>query len=109
MNREDLLKKIREENEYDSPYEYEVSSSSWRIGAVVALVVSMVIFYLERIVWGKYNVGLFMSVMTIMAVKETVSAVKIKTASSIVYAVVSVVLFIVTLIIYIIAFVIGWL
>ena len=46
MNKEEFLKMIREENEEHEPYEKEISAFSWKIGAIVALGLSLVIYYL---------------------------------------------------------------
>lgn len=109
MNKEDLLKKIREENEYYDPYEEEIYSLASRVCTIVTIVLSLVLYFLERIFWGRYNVGVFMIVTTILAVKETIVAIKFKTVSSIVYSAICVALFCIMLIAYIISFLNGWL
>ena len=109
MNKEELLKKIREENEENEPFEKEASLSSWKIGAIVAVGLSLVIYYLEWLFWGNHNYGLFLSFISIIAVKSAIKAAKLKTISSIVYAIISSTLFVILTIVYIIAFMNGWL
>ena len=109
MNKEDLLEKIRMENENNDPYESEVVRFAWRIGAIVAVAISLVVYYLELIFWGKYNCGLFLSCTTPVAIKFNIEAFKFKTVSSIVYAVIFSILLIVIAVGYVIAFINGWL
>lgn len=109
MNKEEFLKIIREENKENEPYEKEISAFSWKIGAIVAVGLSFVVFYLEWLFWGNYNFGLIMSIVSLLAVKFTVKAVKIKTVSSIVYASIFSFFSIVFTTVYIIAFIHGWL
>ena len=109
MNKEEFLKMIREENEEKEPYENEISAFSWKIGAIVALGLSFVIYYLEWLFWGNHNYGLFMSIVSVLAVKFAIKAVKIKTVSSIVYAIIFSAFFVIITIVYIIAFINGWL
>lgn len=109
MNKEEFLKIIREENEENEPYEKEISAFSWKIGAIVALGLSLVIYYLEWFFWGNHNYGLFISIVSILAVKFTIKAKKIKTASSVVYAIIFFASWVALTVIYIIAFINGWL
>ena len=109
MNKEEFLKIIRKENEENEPYEKEISAFSWKIGAIVALGLSLVIYYLEWLFWGNHNYGLFISIVSILAVKFTIKVKKIKNVASIVYAVIFSACFIVLTVMYIIAFINGWL
>ena len=109
MNKKELLDLIREENEENEPFEKEVSSFSWKIGAIVALGLSLVIYYLEWFFWGNHNYGLFISIVSLLAVKFTIKAMKIKTMSSIVYAIILFTIFVLITVVYIHAFINGWL
>ena len=109
MNKEEFLKTIREENEENEPYENEISAFSWKIGAIFALGLSLIIYYLEWFFWGNHNYGLFLAILSILAVKFAIKAKKIKSISSIVYAVIFSTFFIVLTIVYVVAFINGWL
>ena len=109
MNKEEFLKKMREENEYDDPYEKETSSFSWKIGAMVALVLGIALVYLELIFFGNYNFPLFTAIVSMLAVKYIIKAIRIRRTSYIVFSVIFSIVFIALLVIYIIAFLNGWL
>ena len=108
MNKEDFLEKIRKENEEKDPYENEVVIFAWRIGAIVAAAISIVVCYLEQIFWGKYNCGLILSLVTLLAIKYNIEAIKFKTVTSIIFASILSVTFILVIIVYIAAFINGW-
>lgn len=109
MNKEEFLKMIREENQVTEPYEKEISALTWKIGAIVAVALSFVLYYLEWLVWGNHNYGLFISILSILAVKFTTKSIKVKTVSSIINAIIFSVFFIILTTVYIIAFINGWL
>ena len=109
MKKEEFLKIIREENEENEPYEKEISSFTWKIGAIVSVALSLVIYFVEWFFWEKQNLGLFISVTSILAVKFVIEAIKVKNASTIVYAIIFSSSFVVDLVLYVIAFNNGWL
>lgn len=109
MTKDELLKKIREENSEYDPYKKEVSDFSCKIGGFIALVLTVVIFYLEMIFWNTYNVGLYVAITSALAVKYIIDAIKLKSKSTILCSVIFSVFFIIFLVIYIISFCNGWL
>ena len=109
MTKDELLKKIREENSGYDPYKKEISNFSSKIGGFVALSITLVIFYLEMIFWNTYNVGLYLAITSAFAVKYIIDAIKLKSKSTILCSVIFSVFFIIFLVIYIISFCNGWL
>ncbi len=109
MNKEEFLKKMRQENEGNDPFEKETSSFSWKIGAIVALALSFILFYLEWFFFGNYNFALFVAFLPMLAIQFIIKATKIKCISDIVYSVIFSILSVVAITTYIIAFVNGWL
>ena len=109
MIKEELLRKMREENECSDPFEKEVSSFSWKIGAIVALAISFIFSYLEWILYDKYNVAMFTAIALMLAIKYIIKATKIKCISYIVYSVLFSLLAITIFITYIIVLMNGWL
>lgn len=108
MNKEEILKIFRKENEANDPYEKEISSFAWKIGAIVAFGLSVVIFCFELIFRGNYNYGLFISLVSILAVKFTLEAIKLKKAWSIAFAIIYSCVFVIIVVVCIIAFLNGW-
>lgn len=109
MNKEEFLKKMREENERNDPFEEEISSFSWKIGAIVALALSLILYYLEWLFFGNHNFAMFAAILSMLAIKFIIKATKIKCISYIFYSILFSLLAITFLISYIIAFVNGWL
>lgn len=109
MIKEEFLKKMREENERSDPFEKEISSFSWKIGAIVALGISIIFYYLEWILYGKYNFAMFTAIILMLAIKFIIKATKIKCISYIVYSVLFSLIAITLFITYISALVNGWL
>ena len=109
MNKEDLLKKIKQDNEYCAPYESEVSAFSWRIAAIVVTALSFFILCLEWFYWGILNIALLFTTATIMSVKHIIEAFKTRSAPSIALAVLASIAFIIMLVLDILSFVNGWL
>ena len=109
MNKEELLSKIREKNEGNDPFEAEVSSFSWKAGAIFALALSFLICYLEWIVWDVHNFGLFLVTSSLLSVSYAIKAIRLKHKPYIVCAAIYSLIFIVSLVVYVIAFLDGWL
>jgi hypothetical protein len=104
MNRDELLKKIREENEQNDPFETDTSRLGWKIGAWVALAIAFVVFLLELIIFGDYNFSVFIVATSMIAVNATVRAVKLKGKLDIVAAIVVSFVFLVAAVFYALAF-----
>ena len=109
MTKDELFKKIREENSEYDPYKKEVSDFSFRVGGLIAIVVTIVIFYLEMIIWDTYNVGLGLVITVALAVKYSIDAIKLKSKSTIICSVIFSIFFVLYAIIYAICFCNGWL
>ncbi|MBQ7344366.1 MAG: hypothetical protein IJW53_06375 [Clostridia bacterium] len=108
MDKKNLLDRIREENEADDPFEREALALAMRIGGIVALAMCLIIFYLEWMILGKYNLGLFIVPVSILTVKNVIMSIKLKETSTIICSVIYSILLIVLIIVYIIAFLNGW-
>lgn len=108
MNREDFLKRIREDSECNDPYEKEISSFSWKMGAIVAVALSFIIYFFEWLCYDRYNLGLFVAILTMLAIKFIIEAIKIKRTSNIVFSIAFSFLAVVATVFYIIAFMNGW-
>jgi len=108
MNREDLLKKIKEENETSEPYEVEINRLGWKIGAIGSLVAAMLTFLLELMLWGKYNIGVYIVLLTMLSLTLTVQSVKLKSVFNLVMAIICTVLLLVLIVTYAFALNYGW-
>lgn len=108
MNREELLAKIKEENEYDyDPYEVEVDKIGWKIAAIGASVIALLSFLAELILFGKYNFGVYLVLVSMLGFKFAVQAFKFKNTFDIVIAAVMGVLFLALLVVYVISLFFG--
>ena len=107
MNREEILKRIREENRENEPYEAEVSQRSWKLGAIVAACVAAVVFLLEAIIWDKYNFGIFFTLLLIPTVSFLFQAIRLREKSRILLACLYLVIFLCFFVVYTVAFIRG--
>ena len=108
MNREEFLELLKAENEDNEPYEAETSRLGWKIGAISALAIAICVFLLELVIWGKYNLGVFMVLVTMVGVSTVVQAFKIKQPTNVILAVVYAALLLVLVIMYAFAICYGW-
>ena len=109
IGKNDILEKIKAENEGRDPYEAEIDKLSWRISAIAAWVVATVLFAMEWLIDGSYNFGLFCVILLAFFVKCLVSAIKKRTVFDAVCSLILGILFFVMLGVYSIAFYNGWL
>lgn len=109
MNREELLAKIKEDNEYDyDPYEVEVDKLGWKIGSIGVIVVAMMVFFIEAVLYEKYNFGILFAIALMVTLKCIVSAIKLKDTFDIVMAIICGVLSLALLVLYIMSICYGW-
>lgn len=78
MNKDDLLKKIREDNERKEPMEAEFNRKALTVSGIGALVVSSITYLLELFICGKDNVAVFIVLLTSYFLSFTVKAIKSK-------------------------------
>lgn len=109
IGKNDILEKIKAENEGCDPYEAEISKFSWKIAAIFALTVATIIFLVELAIDGKYNFGIYCVMLSAFSVKFLAKAIKTHKMADIIYAVVFSALFLLMLVVYSIAFYNGWL
>ena len=87
MNKDDLLKKIREDNEVKEPMQSEFNRKALSVAGIGALVVSLITYLLELFICGKDNVAVFIVLLTSYFLCITVKAIKSKTVFFIVMAI----------------------
>lgn len=87
MNKDELLSKIKEENENEEPYETEVSTFGWNIGAVCSLAVALLIGLFERILLGEYNVSVYLVAFSTICFSRIAISCKIRTKLNVFMAV----------------------
>ena len=109
MNKEEFLKKMREENEGNDPFENETSLLGWKIGAIVALALSFIISFLEWFLYGEHNFAMFVAILPMLVIHFIIKAIKLKHLFDIVYSIILSILLIVFISTYIFALVNGWL
>lgn len=103
MNREELLAKIKEDNEYDyDPYEVEVDKLGWKVGYIGVIIVTFLVFLLELFLFEKYNIGVLFVVTLMVMLKSIVVAIKLKGTFNITMAVVYGILSVALLVLYIV-------
>ena len=107
MNREDFLKRFREESKGNDPYEAEISRLGWRIGARVSLAAAFAIFILELVLFGKYNFAVYTVCVIPIAVSSLIRALKLKNAFDVILAIVYSVALVGSIILYVFAFIYG--
>jgi len=108
MNKDELLKRLKEENELNDPYEKETSQLGWTIGSIGAITCAIVIFFLELLLWGKYNFGVFIVLTAMLGLSYTIRSIRIKNLFNIVMATVFGLGFIASVIIYAFMLCYGW-
>ena len=109
MKKEDILQKLRAENEVEEPYETEVARKSFSLAAVIALAVAALILILEWGVYGEYNFGVIVTVSALAFVKTLCDAIRLKGAFRIVMATLYGVVLAISAVAYAVAFHYGWL
>lgn len=87
MNKDDILKKSREENKNRDPYEAEVIREGGNYGAAAAAVLATIFVAVQIFVGGGMNLGLYAVAFVSQAVIFTVKAVKLRRRHEIVLAV----------------------
>lgn len=87
MNKDDLLKKIREDNETKDPMQSDFNRTALTVAAIGALVVSLITYLLELFICGKDNVAVFIVLLTSYFLGITVKAIKTKSVFFIVMAI----------------------
>ena len=109
LNKKELLERIRESNEYEGdPYEKEVESKSWHIGALCSAFVAMLLYFLEWFVWGENCIAMIAPVVALFAVTSLLQAIRFKSAFRIVVAVVFCALFALTAVMCVLDYGFGW-
>ena len=64
MNKDDLLKKIREDNEKKEPMQSEHSKIALAVAGISSLAVALVVYLLELFICGKDNIAVFIVLLT---------------------------------------------
>lgn len=101
MDKNEILNKSREENANADLYGNEVREFGFLVGSLVALIVTMIIFFVEWSVKGVKNYGLYAILASAFAAKSIVQAVKLREKTYIVAAIVYTVITIATFIAYV--------
>ena len=101
MDKIEILNKSREENANADLYGNEVREFGFLVGSLVALIVTMIIFFVEWSVKGVKNYGLYAILASAFAAKSIVQAVKLREKTYIVAAIVYTVITIATFIAYV--------
>ena len=105
MDREELIKRIKEENEaYDSPYETEVENKAFKASVVFACLFGIFLAVLRWIVQKEYSSDLLAVLCVIPAVIYTVKAIKFPKPSHIIMAAIFVVILLVLSVMHILFF-----
>lgn len=107
MDKSELLKRLKEENEAREPYLRDAELVSARIGSIAALGVGALFFVIQLIITGVYNVGLFLSVTALFAVGYSVYAFKVRRVFITVMAVLCSLIFITVAVFSVIGFLWG--
>ena len=93
MDREELIKRIKEENEaYDSPYETEVENKALKAGVVFAFLFGIFLAVLRWILQKEYSSDLLAVLWVIPTVICTIKAIKFPKPSHIIMAAIFVVI-----------------
>ena len=108
MNKIDLLNRIKEENRERDPYEAEVGKIGWQIGAFATAVIAIVIFTIEALFFGKYNVGILIAPLVMLDINAIIEAVKLKKAFQMVMSVILTVVLVAAVVAYVFCFCYGW-
>ena len=101
MNKNEILNKSREENANADLYGNEVKELGFLVGSLVALIVTMIIFFVEWSIKGIKNYGLYAIIASVFAAKSIVQAVKLREKTYIFAAIVYTVITIATFIAYV--------
>ncbi len=108
MNKNDLLNKIKEENLTNDPYEEEVNRMGWKIGALIASGVAIIIFLIEALLFDKYNFGVLIVSLVMLTINSAIAAIKLKHAFQVVMAVILTLALITAIIAYAFCLNYGW-
>lgn len=101
MNKNEILNKSREENANADLYGNEVKELGFLLGSLVALIVTMIIFFVEWSVKGVKNYGLYAIIASAFATKSIVQAVKLREKTYIIAAIIYTLITIATFIAYV--------
>ena len=78
------------------------------LGAISALVVAVIIYLAELILWDKYNVGVFVVAVTMATVMLAIRAIKLRSKFETVMAILFGVIWLALIVTYVIAINYGW-
>lgn len=78
MNKEDILKASRNENQNKDIYELEIIGKAQRIGGLIAILVTFALMLSERLIFNNTNYGYFCIIMSAGAGLWIYKAVKLK-------------------------------
>ena len=100
MNKNDLLKLIKEDNEATDPMQAEANKFAWAVAGIGALVVSLATYLLELFIYGKDNIAVFIVLITAYFLTLAVQAIKTKRIPFIILSTLSGLLLIVLTVLY---------
>lgn len=101
MDKNEILNKSREENANADLYGNEVKELGFLVGSLVALIVTMIIFFVEWSIKGVKNYGLYSIIASVFAAKSVVQAVKLREKTYVIAAIIYTLITIATFIAYV--------
>ena len=109
MEREEILKKIRESNEMEMPLETDAVKSGWEIGALISGLAGALIFCLEWLFLDKINFGIILTLSLSLTAMNVIAAVRLRTVPRCTIAVFLCLLTLMVTVFYVLSFSYGWL
>jgi len=109
MEKEEFLRKIRESNEMDMPFETDAIKSGWEIGALISGLVGILICFLEWLFLDRFNLSVMLPVVVSLTVANVIAAIRLRTVKRRVIALLLCLLTLVYTVLYILSFAYGWL
>ena len=88
MKKEEVLRRSHNTFKKSDPYEIYLGTIGQLIGFAVALIVSTVIFIMQRFLQGEWNFALYATIPLLLAVKSAIVGIKLRKKKKIAEAIV---------------------
>ena len=101
MNREEILKAAQEQSPKEGEFENRVQTKGAILGAGVAIIVAAIMFYVEYLVFHRFDYGKPAIILLISFVSDLHDGVKLKSKKKVIIGIITAVLFVLCMIMYI--------
>ena len=87
MNKDDILKKSREENQNGDEREKDIQLRSYAIGAVIGMFLCVIFMFIENIILDRHSTPILIIYIGMMFSKSILDAIQLKKQSNIVISI----------------------